>query len=168
MFGPRLEQRGDGGDLLAEVERAAARELGLVGAVDAAQLGQAQDLERRAVDDIGRRQGIDPRVVVGVESGTAHSARPVPATVRRASRSAALSTAAGVVVGRLAAASARSFCAHPAYAPGPRASGAEVALRREPDHGASKLPYALLEHAPLLGDEGIEVVGRRPARPSPG
>ena len=40
-----LEQLGDGGDLLAEVERAAPDELGLVGAVDGRELGQAHDLE---------------------------------------------------------------------------------------------------------------------------
>ena len=40
-------------DLLAEVEGAAALELLLVGAVDEAELAEAQDLERGAVDDVG-------------------------------------------------------------------------------------------------------------------
>ena len=59
--GPGLEQLRDGGDLLAEVERAAPRELLLVGVVDSGELGQAQDLERRAVDDVGRGEGVDAR-----------------------------------------------------------------------------------------------------------
>ena len=57
--GPGLEQLGDGGDLLAEVERAAPRELLLVGAVDRCELGQAHDLERRAVRDVGVGQRVD-------------------------------------------------------------------------------------------------------------
>ena len=62
-----LEQLGDGGDLLAEVERAAPDELGLVGAVDGRELGQAHDLEGGRVRDVGGGQGVDRGVLVGVE-----------------------------------------------------------------------------------------------------
>ena len=93
MLGRVLNSVRDAGDLLAEVERAAPRELGLVGVEDAGHLGQAQHLERGAVDDVGRLQGIDARVVLAW-IWLRHSARPVPATVRRASRSAPFSNAA--------------------------------------------------------------------------
>ncbi len=56
-----LEQLGDRGDLLAEVERAAPDELGLVGAVDGRELGQAHDLEGGAVRDVGGGERVDLR-----------------------------------------------------------------------------------------------------------
>ncbi len=59
-----LEQGRDAGDLLAVVEGAAPRELGLVGPEDLGHLGQAQHLERGAIDDVGRLQGIDSRMVL--------------------------------------------------------------------------------------------------------
>ena len=65
--GPRLEQPRDGGDLLAEVERAAARELVLVGAIDPGELGQAEDLEGGTVDDVAGGEGVDARVLVAVD-----------------------------------------------------------------------------------------------------
>ena len=55
-FGPRPEQLGDGGDLLAEVERAAARELGLVRVIDAGELGQPERSRARR-----RRRRRSPR-----------------------------------------------------------------------------------------------------------
>ncbi len=76
--GARLEQLGDGGDLLAEVQRAAAGELLLVGVVDGGELVEAHDLERGAVDDVGGSQRVDP--------GLVDLREPVPAPPRRRCR----------------------------------------------------------------------------------
>ena len=65
--GPMLEEARDGADLLAEVERAAAFELLLVGAVDEAELGEAEDLEGGAVDDVRVGELVDAREVGRVE-----------------------------------------------------------------------------------------------------
>ena len=91
--GAGLEQLGDGGDLLAEVERAAPDELGLVGAVDGGQLGQAHDLERGAVGDVGGGQGVDLRRAGLGSNWFRGRACPSPPMARRASRSAVFSAA---------------------------------------------------------------------------
>ncbi len=59
MFGRSLPELGDGGDLLAEVERAAPGQLGLVGPIDPGELLEPDDLEGRAVADVGRGEAID-------------------------------------------------------------------------------------------------------------
>ena len=157
--GAGLEQLRDGGDLLAEVERAAARELLLVGSVDGGELGQAQDLEGGAVDDVGRGEGVDARVVVAANRPRP-CARPVPATVRRASRSAVFVRG----VRRRSRGSRRGPRRARSRGPGVGAADLaerlEVALRREARVGGLEAAVALLEDAPLLGDEGVEVVGR--------
>ena len=148
------------GDLLAEVERAAARELVLVGVVDGGELGQPEDLEGGAVDDVGRREGVDPRVVVARRTSSRPLARPGAGD--RAARLAVggLRRRRRVVVGRLAACLGALVRAHPGVRAADLAERLEVALRREPSRGGLEAAVALLEDAPLLGDEGVEVVGR--------
>ena len=72
------EQPGDEGDLLAEVEGAATGELRLVGVVDAGELAQPDDLERRGVAHVVVGQLVDLRQVVGREP-----ARPVGLPIAR-------------------------------------------------------------------------------------
>ena len=162
-----LEQRRDAGDLLAVVERAAPRELGLVGPEDLGHLGQAQHLERRAIDDVGRREGIDPRVELRVDLvAPQQPSRPDDGPAGLAV--GGLGERRLVVVGRLAARLRALVPSHPRVGAADRPQRREVALRGQPADGVIEAAVARLEHAPLLGDEGIERRPARPARPSPG
>ena len=58
------EEADDGGDLLPEVERAAALPLGLVGAVDERELREPEDLEGGAVGDVGRGEVLGRRALL--------------------------------------------------------------------------------------------------------
>ena len=196
-----LEQLGDGGDLLAEVECAAPDELGLVGPVDRRELGQAHDLEGCRVLDVGRGQGVDRGVQSGVELGprvrvAVAADRPAGLAVgglldvelgvgrevrakgvgellggwslaclggrehavRVGARSVAGRVDAGQFlvravpfrVGALVAAEVRVGLADLARC-------AQVALPLEPLRGGLVGAVALLEDAPLLGDDGLEV-----------
>ena len=184
--GADLEQLGDGGDLLAEVERAAPDELGLVGAVDGRELGQAHDLEGGRVLDVGGGQGVDRGLLVGVE------------LVPRVGVAVAADGAAGLAVGdlldvelgvggqvgaegvgELLGGHSRGVGACPFLVRAARAlrvgalvaaevgvgladlaRGAQVALPLEAFGGRLVGAVAVLEDAALLGDEGLEV-GRR-------
>ena len=156
-----LEQRRDGGDLLAEVEGAAPRELGLVGAVDRGQLGQAQDLERGAVDDVGRRQGVDPRVVA--RAGTGCGTRRVAGRRRRCGgpRGRRPSRTRPCRSRAPRRGSRRARCARtPRVGAADRRSGARLPCAPSRLDGGLEAAVARLEDAPLLGDERVEVVGR--------
>ena len=72
--GAGLEQAGDQGDLLAEVEEAALRDRRLVGAVDAADLGEAHDLQGGAVLHVGGGELVDARELLCVQAVAAHQA----------------------------------------------------------------------------------------------
>ncbi len=138
--GAGLEQRRDAGDLLAVVEGAAARELGLVGVEDGGELGQPEDLERGAVDDVGRLERVDARMVLGVEPraplgppGAGDRATGLAVgglRQRRPGRSAGSSPRA----------SARSFWRTHAYAPRIERSGQRLPCAASRSTAASKLP----------------------------
>ena len=66
----------------------------------------------------------------------------------------------GAVVARLAARLRALVGADAAYDAAHVAERLEVALERESIDGRLEAAVALLEDAPLLGDEGVEVVGR--------
>ena len=157
--GARLEQLRDGGDLLAEVERAAAGELLLVGAVDEGELRQAQDLERGPVDDVAGGQGIDARVVFAVELVAADR---VAGAGDRAAR-LAIGDLLGLV-GLVRADLAPGF--RPLVGPdarigaADRPQGGEVALDLEPRGGGRVAPVPGLEREPLRRHVGVEVVRR--------
>ena len=73
------EEADDGGDLLPEVEGAAALPLGLVGAVDEGELREPEDLEGGAVGDVGVGEAIDDLALLRRSGGSAAIACPVAA-----------------------------------------------------------------------------------------
>ena len=157
--GARLEQLRDGGDLLAEVEGAAAGELLLVGAVDDRELVEAQDLEGGPVDDVAGSQGIDARVVPPVELVATDRAA---GTGDRAARLATGDLLGGV--GLVRAGLAPGF--RPLVGPDARVGaangpqGGEVALDLEPRGGGRVAPVPGLEREAFTLDERVEVVRR--------
>ena len=153
----RLEQLRDGGDLLTEVERAAARELLLVGSIDGGELGQAEDLEGGAIDDVGGGELVDLRVVLSVEAASALGAagageRPSGLAV------GGLVGGVGVVVGGLAAGLGAFVGADPGVGALDLAQRHEVALGLEARRRCLEAAVSSLEDAALLVHEGIEVV----------
>ena len=159
-----LNSFGDGGDLLAEVERAAARELLLVGAVDEGELRQAQDLERGSVDDVAGGQGVDARMVIAVELVAPDR---VTGAGDRAARLAIgdLLGLVGLVRADLAPGfrplvgpDARIGAAH-------RPQGGEIALDLEARGGGGVAPVPGLEREPLRRRRRRRSRPASPARP---
>ena len=156
--GAGLEQAGHEGDLLAEVQGTARGQGLLVGAVDAGDLGQAQDLEGGAVALVVHGEGVDLRVVVGRELVAAVGV----AVTRDGTASLAirdLDDHAGVVLAQLAGvfrplvrAEARVGTAH-------LAQGPEVTLGLEAEGGLLEAPVTGLVDPALLGHEAVVVVG---------
>ena len=148
------EQPGDEGDLLAEVEGAAPGELGLVRVVDAGELAQPDDLERRRVAHVVVGQLVDLRQVLGREP-----TRPVrlPIAGDRPPR-----LAIGDLVQPRAVEVGPGALARPEVGvPGADlAQRPEVALGLEPDLGLGEAPVSGLEHVLLGLDEPVEVLGR--------
>ncbi len=157
--GPRPEQLGHGGDLLAVIERAAACQFLFVGAVYAGELCQAHDLQGGAVRLVGRRQPGDPWLILRREPAGGHGLagagdRPARLTVGGAS---------GLVrtIRALLAAFLRALVgAHLRVVASNLAQWREVALQHEPLDCGGVAPKASLVDTLLLGHERIEVVRR--------
>ncbi len=160
MLGRALNSCGDRGDLLAEVERAALRQLLLVGAVDRCDLGQPHDLQRRAI--LRRRCRPARRSLAGAPS--ANLLRGERLAGRRRSSGALRgrppSRRIGVVLDLLAELFLAFVPAQPRVVAAHVADRAQVAVGDQAGGGIGVGAVSVLEDRSLAGDEGVEVVRR--------
>ena len=142
-------------DLLAEVERAPAREGLLVRPVDRCDLAPAHDLERGPIRHVAGTEPIHLRALLGRQLPAPHrGAAARDGATRLAVRDLVGSVFIGLETRPLVTAQSRVRAAHVA-------NGTQVAVGDEACHRIGVAAVSVLEDALLLSDEGVETCYRR-------